>query len=834
MTLVPRPGAGFQRCRARLAAVARRTLALLLASGLGAGASAQTVTGMVRESGSLRPLPTAWVALVDEAGTRVTATASGPDGRFLLKAPTTGVFRLQTRLIGYDDTTSEPFVLAPNQTRDLEVFVTVRVFELEGIEAVTTKECRSLAAAGPRLAATWAEARIALEILEWTKAEQALLYHVTEYRRVVDAETLEVRDMTDALRRGVYSESPYASIPAEDLVERGYVTRTNDGSGEWDFWAPDGSVMLSDSFLDTHCFGIHPDSDDERVGLSFEPVVGRDLPEIEGVLWLDGGTAELETLEFRYINLPFPAPDSPFVGGDVEFERLATGAWIVRSWRIRMPREVVRSGGFELSRPIQLLRTLDEQGARVLRVGTVQGETLAQAVGATLTGSVRTAAAGVPLESAIIDIVPTGYRAVTGADGGYRVGDLPTGTFEVRVSHPWMEALGLDPARGTALLVEGEATRLALDIDVETAVEELCRGRPGGRIVYGTLRDPVRARPAIGVTVRVEAGSEETSDVSDEAGRWAVCVDAAVDSAGVAAAPPGGARTPVLRIALDDAPLVEAVLELEVPAATDAVVSAMRSVEADPETSSSRRDEVVARLAVRPIIGRVLDASTRRGIEAAEVALRSASGAVVDRAEADETGGFTLQAPDVDTVTVEVSALGYEGTSTPFAPSDADARIEIVVVPSPIALGGLEVSVERRLRVLETAGFYRRQRSTSGDFLDVTALDLIGTMAPAQLVVRMGRLSLGRGREPFFPRSIRPDVSGRGRPSVCYPIVVVDGVRMRTAPDLRGQTDALFDTLVPPVESIAAIETYPSGASVPAQWRSIENNCGAIVVWTLR
>ena len=45
------------------------------------------------------------------------------------------------------------------------------------------------------------------------------------------------------------------------------------------YWAPDAAVLLSDEFLDTHCF--HVTRNERRapglIGLAFQPVRGRNL-----------------------------------------------------------------------------------------------------------------------------------------------------------------------------------------------------------------------------------------------------------------------------------------------------------------------------------------------------------------------------------------------------------------------------------------------------------------------------------------------------------------------------------------------------------------------------
>ena len=58
---------------------------------------------------------------------------------------------------------------------------------------------------------------------------------------------------------------------AEDLLESGFIRRVDDGG--FDYFGPDASVLLSDAFLDTHCFRLVAREDlPEAVGLAFDPV----------------------------------------------------------------------------------------------------------------------------------------------------------------------------------------------------------------------------------------------------------------------------------------------------------------------------------------------------------------------------------------------------------------------------------------------------------------------------------------------------------------------------------------------------------------------------------
>ncbi|NIQ25989.1 MAG: hypothetical protein GTN88_05475, partial [Gammaproteobacteria bacterium] len=191
---------------------------------------------------------------------------------------------------------------------------------------------------GLELARVWEEARKALAATRWTEERQLFAFWIHRYSRVLDPNTLVIQqEKSDSVWRA--GGKPFITPPADELIADGFVQRT--ASGEL-YYAPDAEVLLSDSFLDTHCFALEPARDERPglVGLAFRPVRGRGVTDVEGVLWLDERSAELRYLEFRYAGLRFPAhmdvARSGF-GGRLDFERLPTGAWIIRRWRIRGP-----------------------------------------------------------------------------------------------------------------------------------------------------------------------------------------------------------------------------------------------------------------------------------------------------------------------------------------------------------------------------------------------------------------------------------------------------------------------------------------------------------------
>jgi hypothetical protein len=104
------------------------------------------------------------------------------------------------------------------------------------------------------------------------------------------------------------------------------------------YYGPDVAVFFSDAFLRTHCFRLIPPPEDapDLLGLGFEPVKGRSVSDIEGVLWLDRARNGLVRLDYRYTGLWDWVPRGS-AGGELRFGRLAAGQPVLTAWTIRAP-----------------------------------------------------------------------------------------------------------------------------------------------------------------------------------------------------------------------------------------------------------------------------------------------------------------------------------------------------------------------------------------------------------------------------------------------------------------------------------------------------------------
>jgi len=345
--------------------IPRIALAVLLATSLQpAAAAAQTLRGRLLDHETGTPVATAFVRLRDGAGADVAAMLSDSAGGFLMRAPGPGRFTLHIERLGYRTFVSDTFALVPGPALLRDFRIPVTAVRLAPIRISAATRCTARRELRGEAAAIWEEVRKALSVAQWTQQSGTIRYEVLEWERRLHARSLDVVGE----RRGVAvledERSPFrASLPARELVAGGFIREED---GYWVYDGPDADVLLSDDFLDAHCFRPVMDRRQPRlVGLAFEPSSG-DRPGIRGTLWLDGETFELRFVEFTYVHLPWRV-NAPAAGGRVEFRRLREGGWIVDRWWLRSPnltRSVtdrrLRLGGYtEIGREVRTITRVE-------------------------------------------------------------------------------------------------------------------------------------------------------------------------------------------------------------------------------------------------------------------------------------------------------------------------------------------------------------------------------------------------------------------------------------------------------------------------------------------
>jgi len=326
---------------------------LMTATELGA----QAVRGRLLDADSGEPVAGALILLVDTRGAEVASTVTSARGTYQVQAPGAGVFRLRAERIGFQNSYSGEIRLLSGQTLTEELTASSSAIVLPILSVESESECRVRPEEGYATYAVWEEARKALEITERTTA--AYRFDAVMYQRHVNlwGEPLEQGDVEFVSYAGRH---PFRSVPIEQLEEQGYARQAEEGTY---YYGPDAEVLLSDQFLNSHCFRYRMGDDAVVVGLAFEPI--RQVPgrvDVQGVLWLQRETAQLRTLEFQYTGVPRPTNlgSGPGPYGQLLFDELPGGGWIVREWWIRTPTGSRQRG-------VQTYVTYAQQGGRVNR-----------------------------------------------------------------------------------------------------------------------------------------------------------------------------------------------------------------------------------------------------------------------------------------------------------------------------------------------------------------------------------------------------------------------------------------------------------------------------------
>lgn len=468
-------------------------------------AGGQTVTGKVLAKTDGAPVAGAIVALVDSSGHVLASRLAEDGGTFSLDAPNPGHFTLRVERIGFRSTITAMFLLRQGETVDVPVTLAGEGVSLRAVVVNADRRCVVRPQEGVAMAQLWNEARKALRATQLTQIAQAAAkarrdphrfrMRWRKFRHDLTPQTLDVVHSEEVELEGE-TVTPFVSENPEVLARDGYMTGAIETGST--FYAPDADVLLSDLFLDSHCFRLQAprrDRRDDLIGLAFEPVRltndGRTgHVDVRGVLWLDRTSAELRYMEYSYTNLPLDV-SARYAGGQLEFRPLPDGRWIVWRWYIHMPklertRHIVTSGLGEWRTEVVQVQ---EDGAELLEVRPAGSTGTARA---TLRGIVFDSLRGGAMAGVRVFISGTSFATTTAADGSYRIDSIPPGWYRASIIAPRLDTLLLDPPVRELTLSAGQDKRVDLAVpSLHTVSAQLCAAPIGdsSSVILGVVRD---------------------------------------------------------------------------------------------------------------------------------------------------------------------------------------------------------------------------------------------------------------------------------------------------------------------------------------------------------
>jgi hypothetical protein len=451
------------------------SFALCLALGQ---AHAQIVTGTTRDRATRTELAGVLVTLLGPSGAELRSVLSDERGRFSIRAPGAGAYRVSAKRIGVRRTLTDPIVLLEREMKIVDLDMEALTSTLPEVTVATTMFCMTNPEEAGRIAQLWAEVLTALSSTSISTRDSLYEVQIDRYVRDMDPRTMRVLRESRESHRGRVSV-PFSSVDPESLSIWGYWRERGDTVT---FFGVDLDVLQSDPFRRDHCLGLARVREDRpgQVGLTFEPAPERRLPDIRGTIWLDASSFQLTRLEYQYTRLP----RLQYVersGGELEFRRLPSGAWIVSDWKIRMPqvtRYVQRSSGRSLGMaPSQTLtpptiHRIVETGGAV----TVEGAMIMHR-SAAIEGVVLDSL-GQPLRVGLVTLAGSDFGAQVDSAGHFRLTSLPAGAYDVYLVDSMTNRLGV-PAAVTAVNLRPQTIeRIILRVDrAASLMSRMCGGK---------------------------------------------------------------------------------------------------------------------------------------------------------------------------------------------------------------------------------------------------------------------------------------------------------------------------------------------------------------------
>jgi hypothetical protein len=281
------------------------------------------------------PISGALIGVIDATGNVVAEALSNADGARSLSVPP-GRYRVQVRRIGFEPFTSEEISLP--RSEDLVLSIVDRAVSLRTVVVTADSRCRRIEQDAAALSTVWQEIMKAMRASQLTTQDLNGIGTIYLYRKEVglNGKVLSSERNVHKLTGG----RPFGAIDPRLLSIAGYVNgNANEG---WQYYAPDETVFLSESFAATHCFRVVRDKKRPgQIGVSFEPVAGRKTADVSGVVWVEEKSAELREMTFRFVNVDVIS--SYNAGGRTHFRRMPSGAWIVDDWSLRFPKLAIET-----------------------------------------------------------------------------------------------------------------------------------------------------------------------------------------------------------------------------------------------------------------------------------------------------------------------------------------------------------------------------------------------------------------------------------------------------------------------------------------------------------
>ncbi len=805
---------------------------------------AQTIRGAVVDAVSRAPVGTGFLVLLNADSSEVARTLWSSDGRFTLRAPRGGSYRLRSERIGYRAFVTDLLEVPATGAIEHDLAITALPVALNAVEVRGRDRCQVNPVRAAETAMAWEEIRKALAAAAWEGNEQLYRFRRYTYVREVNRNGRDIMREEGQVVDGVATQ-PYVSLKAAQLAEFGYVVTIK---GDLVYYIPDVAVLLDDAFLNTHCFHVVRDPAEHAalVGLAYEPMAERDRTEVRGILWIDEATSELRTMEVSFTEIPGRVTDER-IGGTLDFMQLPSGAWIVQRWEIRTP--VLRWRGsadpaIRTRRERAAIRYFQHSGGEILEITARDGSKTYPATLAHVTGAIFDSTRIEPLEGVRVTITGTDFAEQTDTEGEFHLAVPLEGEYAVTFSHPYLDSIGFTaPDQKLSLARESESS-VSFAIPSATAMtERLCGASASsmdGKVVLGLVTAP-DGGPAADATVTASwqrvvptdsgfiSSDFVLSALTDEAGFYTLCgipVGRPVELRAEYRSNESGTLEVIFPWTADGQLLMAWDRTPGEPyQEAHSLVRPIWKVDLQVQDGGRPGREVADGTAM--LKGVVADRMTGRGLEGVTVDFNGVGTTTTRPDGTFDLAGVTW-APGTNRISFRQLAYRPWIQELHVEPDRPQLVLSVLLTSTAIALDPVVVEAERvrRSRYLENQGFYRRRERGLGYHVSPERIEERRAQVAdvSDFIMGMPGVTIMDLPEPIEGISGRMLVLGHGSRR-CVPNVYVDNVPY----DYDGTVRDL--ELIARPEDVYAIEIYQRSSEIPVEYASGGVQC-VLVFWT--
>jgi hypothetical protein len=378
---------------------------------LAVSAHAQEVRVEVVKHADGEPIPGTLLTLIPEKDSAPVARFTDRAGRATFIAPRRGGYRVRAERVGYDTWLSVVLVPSRAPTR-VRAGMKPRSLRLPPVTGRGVTQCSNLGEQATVAGDMWGEIRKALEANSLTESQGLAPVDIESYDRIIDANGAIVSEKSDRRRANSMRPHHFASLRSDGAGS----------SAQSLLGIPDAATLLSEQFVNSHCFtgirGVGPENG--LLGLEFKPAKLGNKPDLSGVLWLDPITYSLRHLAFDYVNIPVSVRTAR-ASGRVEYQQLSGGEWIVSRWRLRIPRgsATARPGPGSITGYHEIGGIARSAGSPAMPPAAVVS---APSEGQTrISGTVLDGTTGKPLAGVGVSTVSGAHKTATNRGGGYEL-----------------------------------------------------------------------------------------------------------------------------------------------------------------------------------------------------------------------------------------------------------------------------------------------------------------------------------------------------------------------------------------------------------------------------